>query len=105
MIRLREMLSLTLPLVRARARTNTEYITMNYLRPDARFSNAELFLSFASKSARGDVLFCECADCKLQSTNCTAELVSYEPLYAVSPCEGSRLFVCISERFAAHTLL
>lgn len=32
-------------------------------------------------------------------------LVSYEPLYAVSPCEGSRLFVCISERFAAHTLL
>lgn len=39
MIRLREILSLTLLLVHARARTraNTEYITMNYLRPDAHF--------------------------------------------------------------------
>lgn len=68
---------LTLLLVHARARTraNTEYITMNYLRPDAHFFSffeyAKLFLSFTWKSARGDVLFrCECADCKLQSTNC-----------------------------------
>lgn len=31
-------------------------------------------------------------------------VISYEPLYAISSCEGSRLFVCISERFATHTM-
>jgi len=103
-------LSLSLSLLFARA--NTEYITMNYLRdwPDARFSNAELFLSFTSKSARGDALFRrECAGC--ESTNCTkrSSLVTAELLnlfhtsrFLRHPCERSRLFVCISETFC-HT--
>jgi len=62
-------LSLSLFLVRVRAREHGIHYNELFARLAQRpfFKRAELFLSFTSKSARGDALFrCECAGCSRQ---------------------------------------